>query len=133
MEIQSVKFKYLNHRGEVRERTVTPDSIEFVRDPGFDYQPGWFLSGYDHDKRARRSFALSRIIIEMKGKSPSFMISLCDKRGSAGADRCDTGIEGRQGHRDYRGSTPSALICSRLEELIGRGSGQGVPTPGETG
>ena len=76
MEIQSVKFKYLNHRGEVRERTVTPDSIEFVRDPGFDYQPGWFLSGYDHDKQARRSFALNRIIVELKKKIPLFTLPL---------------------------------------------------------
>jgi len=30
--------------------------------PGFDYEPGWFLSGFDTHKQARRSFALTNIM-----------------------------------------------------------------------
>lgn len=59
-----VQFKYRNYRGEVSLRTVTADAIEFLRNPGFDYQPGWFLSGWDEDKNARRSFSLSHIICD---------------------------------------------------------------------
>lgn len=57
----TVTFKYLNHHGKLAERTVDVDSVEFVRNPGFQYQPGWFISGRCHTNNARRSFALSRI------------------------------------------------------------------------
>jgi len=56
-----VKFWYLNHNGKRAQRTVLVDSLEFLVAPGFGYQPGWFLSGWDCDKKARRSFALSRV------------------------------------------------------------------------
>ncbi|RUX60136.1 hypothetical protein [Mesorhizobium sp. M7A.F.Ca.CA.002.12.1.1] len=62
MTIQA-QFTYLNHRGETSKRTVDIDSIEFHRNPGYGYQPGWFISGFDHHRVARRSFALSRIAI----------------------------------------------------------------------
>jgi len=64
MKIKPVKFKYLNYLGEAHERTVTPDTIELLMDPGFNHQPGWFLSGWDHDKEAHRSFALTRIVVD---------------------------------------------------------------------
>lgn len=57
----AVQFEYLNHRGTWSKRTMIPDAIEFLYEPVYDYQPGWFLSGWDTDKKARRSFALSRI------------------------------------------------------------------------
>lgn len=59
-----MKFQYLNHNGKLAERNVDIDSLEFHRNPGYGYQPGWFISGFDHDKAARRSFALSRIVLD---------------------------------------------------------------------
>lgn len=59
----TIRFKYLNHRGEIAQRTIDVDAVEFFRDPAFGYQPGWFISGHCHDRNARRSFALNRIII----------------------------------------------------------------------
>lgn len=57
----TVTFDYLNHRGVTSKRTIDVDAVEFLTRPGFNYQPGWFISGLCHDKKARRSFALSRI------------------------------------------------------------------------
>lgn len=61
---QVVKFTYKNHRGEVAERTVTVDSIQYLTDPGYGYPPGWFVSGMCHDRQARRSFAFANIVPE---------------------------------------------------------------------
>ena len=58
-----IEFTYRNHRGQIEQRRVDVDSIEYIRDPGFHYQPGWFLSGKDLDRDARRSFALTHIIL----------------------------------------------------------------------
>ncbi|MER9436662.1 WYL domain-containing protein [Mesorhizobium sp. M0618] len=58
-----ITFIYLNHRGESSDRTIEVDSVEFHRNPAFGYQPGWFISGWDDSRAARRSFALSRIFI----------------------------------------------------------------------
>lgn len=58
-----IQFTYRNHRGNERLRTIDVDSVEFIRNPGFNYQPGWFVSGYDCDKEARRSFALTHIVL----------------------------------------------------------------------
>ena len=57
-----VTFQYLNYQGKQTTRTVTPDAIEYIAAPGYGYEPGWFLSGFDHDKKARRSFQLNNII-----------------------------------------------------------------------
>ncbi|RWB40431.1 MAG: hypothetical protein EOQ44_25140 [Mesorhizobium sp.] len=59
----NIEFMYLNHRGETAKRRIEVDSIEFHRNPGFGYQPGWFVSGFDLDRNNRRSFALSRIVL----------------------------------------------------------------------
>lgn len=58
-----ISFEYKNHRGEVAIRKVVPDALEYIKSPGFDYASGWFLSGFDVDKGARRSFALENITI----------------------------------------------------------------------
>jgi predicted DNA-binding transcriptional regulator YafY len=71
----TIQFLYLNHAGKLSGRTVTVDSVEFHRNPGFGYQPGWFISGFDHDKAARRSFALSRIQLpEEEGSNKTFRL-----------------------------------------------------------
>lgn len=72
----TVKFKYLNHRGEVAERHVEIASIDFVNNPGYNYQPGWFISGHDLDKNAYRSFALSRIVISDDENPPPKLFHL---------------------------------------------------------
>ena len=55
-------FAYKNHRGEISERRVHIHCLEYIMNPGFDYEPGWFLSGFDEHKQARRSFALTNIV-----------------------------------------------------------------------
>lgn len=59
-----VKFRYINHRGKEEQRKVSLEAIEFHQNPGYGYQPGWFVSGWDHDRQGRRSFALSRIVMK---------------------------------------------------------------------
>lgn len=78
MKLMPVAFDYLNHKGETRRRRITPDAIEFLAAPSFGYQPGWFLSGHDLDKNARRSFKLDRIVFDenMPGKSCLFSLNL---------------------------------------------------------
>lgn len=69
-----VKFKYKNYKGEARERTVEVTSLDFLRNPGFDYQPGWFLNGICQEKQLVRSFALTNIILDPpEGMSQSLM------------------------------------------------------------
>lgn len=62
----TIRFTYTNHHGKVAERTVDVDSLEYYNSPGFGYEPGWFISGFCHDKQARRSFALEHISINGK-------------------------------------------------------------------
>jgi hypothetical protein len=62
-----IEFIYRNYKGRTSLRRVRVDSIEWISHPGFDYQPGWFLSGIDLEKDARRSFALSSITLTAAG------------------------------------------------------------------
>lgn len=64
----NVEFLYKNHKGEKALRIVHDVSIEYIPTPGFDYQPGWFLSGICQTKMARRSFALTHIVIPQDGR-----------------------------------------------------------------
>lgn len=64
-----IEFKYLNHAGKVADRKVDVDALEFFFEPMWGYQPGWFISGLDQDKMARRSFALNRIIFPEADKA----------------------------------------------------------------
>lgn len=70
-----VKFDYCNHKGVCRKRTVDVTSIDFHSKPGFGYEPGWFLTGIDQDKRQVRSFAVCNIVIET-GSNNIFRLSL---------------------------------------------------------
>jgi hypothetical protein len=58
-----VTFRYLNYKGEESDRTIADPVLEYHSHPGFGYQPGWFISGYDASRDARRSFALTHIIL----------------------------------------------------------------------
>lgn len=59
-----ITFKYRNYKGSVGYRTIEVQSLDWIAAPGFDYQPGWFISGIDEEKKVRRSFALSHIVLE---------------------------------------------------------------------
>jgi predicted DNA-binding transcriptional regulator YafY len=61
---KTLTFKYLNHNGKISVRTVDVEELEFDFKPGYGYQPGWAISGFCHDKQARRTFFLSRILFE---------------------------------------------------------------------
>lgn len=71
-----IKFRYLNHRGEMWERTLDVTAIEFIHKPGYGYQPGWFISGFDRDRQGdvRRSFALSHIDLPGDGITPVYKL-----------------------------------------------------------
>jgi hypothetical protein len=60
---KTISFKYRSHRGVVEDRTIDVETIEWLAKPGYDYQPGWFISGRCHDRGARRSFALSHVVL----------------------------------------------------------------------
>lgn len=76
MTAKALIFKYKNHRGEIAKRRIIPDALEFFLDPGYDYQTGWFLSGFDLDKNARRSFALCNIQLEGIGQKKIFSLKI---------------------------------------------------------
>lgn len=60
----AITFKYINHKGRISDRTVVVEHLHFLPDPGFGYQPGWFVTGIDVDKEEYRSFALTHIVME---------------------------------------------------------------------
>lgn len=59
-----VEFNYKNHRGEVALRRIEFHRLHYVLFPGFNYQPGWFITGMCQNKREHRSFALTNIILD---------------------------------------------------------------------
>lgn len=68
-------FDYVNHSGIMATRRVVPDRISFLVNPGFGYQPGWFLVGICLDKNDWRSFALTRIVFPDGNNTFSLNIS----------------------------------------------------------
>lgn len=62
--IQPIEFQYTNHKGVTAKRRIVPASIDFLHKPGYSYQPGWFLHGFDLDKNAPRSFALTHVVLD---------------------------------------------------------------------
>lgn len=60
-----IKFNYRNHREEIAKRSIIPTHVAWLDNDGireYGYEPGLFLSGYDLDKQAYRSFRFDRII-----------------------------------------------------------------------
>lgn len=56
-----MKFEYTNYKGETEERDVDVTSIDYISNPGFGYEPGWFLTGRDRERNgAVRSFRLDQ-------------------------------------------------------------------------
>jgi predicted DNA-binding transcriptional regulator YafY len=58
-ELQVV-IDYTNHRGERRERTITPSRILFGHNTWHENDQ-WLLMGWDKEKGAVRSFALKDV------------------------------------------------------------------------
>lgn len=61
LAVPPASFLYCNWRGVVSRRTVTPTGIRFGANE-WHREPGWLLEGWDQDKKAMRTFALSGII-----------------------------------------------------------------------
>ena len=55
-----VTFTYRNYLGEVEKRHVIPRTISFGATP-WHPAPQWMMHGWDLDKKAQRSFAISDI------------------------------------------------------------------------
>lgn len=66
--MENIEFVYHNHKGETRLRNIKPESIAWLPNPGFGYQPGWFLNGICNDSGERRSFALTSIVLPSNTK-----------------------------------------------------------------
>lgn len=49
-------FLYTNYKGETEVRKVIADRVVWMDDPGFGYEPGWFLLGWCLSARAMRQF-----------------------------------------------------------------------------
>lgn len=54
---KKVKFLYTNYKGQISIRTVEPVSIIWTHNT-WHPEDQWMLHGYDHDKKAMRTFAL---------------------------------------------------------------------------
>lgn len=55
-----MRFNYVNYRGEVSQRTVTPVSYRFGVSQWYP-EPQWLMMALDHDKNQPREFALDNM------------------------------------------------------------------------
>ncbi len=46
-----MKFTYTNYKGETEDREVIPVKLEYLKEPGFGYEPGWFLTCLDPSRK----------------------------------------------------------------------------------
>ena len=58
---KTLKFTYTNWRGVTEDRTVTPLSLQFGTTPEHP-EPTWLLFSFCHDRKANRSFMLSKML-----------------------------------------------------------------------
>lgn len=58
-----ITFNYVSRKGEISERTVDVQHLEFLGKVG---EPGWYISG--QTEKGRRSFALDRVVLDDKIK-----------------------------------------------------------------
>src|SRR6218665_1379184 len=66
----TMKFIYTNYKGETEERDVDVTSIDFLPPPGVGYDPGWFLTGIDKARNAKRSFRIDARMVPIPGSAP---------------------------------------------------------------
>jgi predicted DNA-binding transcriptional regulator YafY len=59
-EEQKVVIDYTNHRGERRERTITPLAVAYHSSP-WHPEPQWLLTAHDEEKGDVRDFALKDV------------------------------------------------------------------------
>lgn len=62
-----MKFIYTNYKNETEERDIDVLSFDFLSKPGFGYQPGWFITGIDREKKATRSFRIDERMRPLQG------------------------------------------------------------------
>lgn len=61
MPIEPVRFLYEDGEGRVQVRCVQPLGISFRAEPPWHVEPTWILDAIDHDRNAKRSFAMDRV------------------------------------------------------------------------
>jgi len=66
-----LSFTYKNYKGITSDRMLDVECLEYLTNPGFDYEPGWFLTGIDVHKGERRSFSLDHIIFPPEPPLPT--------------------------------------------------------------
>lgn len=54
-------FQYTNWRDVTEQRTVTPLKLQFGTTPEH-HEPTWLLFSFCHDRKAHRSFMLSKML-----------------------------------------------------------------------
>jgi predicted DNA-binding transcriptional regulator YafY len=59
--VDTVTFRYKNHRGEEAVRRVRPIRVWFGS-TAFHPGPGWLLEAWDLDRQATRDFAMSNML-----------------------------------------------------------------------
>lgn len=59
--MKSLKFEYVNYKGERKIRTVNPDKIFFGKIPNITTDE-WILEGFDVEKRAIRQFVMKHML-----------------------------------------------------------------------
>ncbi len=59
--MKSLKFEYVNYKGERKIRTVNPDKIFFGKTPNITTDE-WILEGFDVEKEAMRQFVMKHML-----------------------------------------------------------------------
>lgn len=56
-----IRFEYVNHRGELYTRTVTPMSLAYRKLLPWYPEPVWLMRAMDHDKGESRDFQITKM------------------------------------------------------------------------
>jgi len=76
--MNTIQFTYRNNSGKLTQRRVIPDALEYVVRGGYNYQPGWAISGLDVDRNVRRTFFLTHIVFERDANFDFYSLKLRD-------------------------------------------------------
>lgn len=63
---EPLKFHYLGHDGVIRPRRVSAPKIDYGTSSFYPDHVGWFLTAFDQDKQAIRSFRMDRMVAHVK-------------------------------------------------------------------